>query len=204
MTDEVTTEESATEDTDTEVVDQAEGGKAEDGSDTEVEKNEGDGQGDDDSGELEYSATDFELPEGVELDEAMMGGFMDIAKEAGISKDAAQKLVSLYAGKQQEAVDAQFQQWDDVRKGWQADFNADKEFGGKNAKENLALANKALAHFGSKELKEFGEHYGWADNPEYLKMLVRVGKTLSEDSAAQGGGNDQTPIEKRWYGTGDK
>jgi hypothetical protein len=143
----------------------------------------------------------------MEVDEAMMTDFLAIANNKELSvKEKNQELVSLYAKKQQEALDAQYQSWDDQRNDWKAEAKKDKEIGGKDFDKNLALAQKALAHFGSKELKEFGEEYGWSDHPEYLKMMVRVGKTLSEDNSSgnKGGGDSQTPIEERWYGTSDK
>ncbi|MBL4763478.1 MAG: hypothetical protein JKY93_12380, partial [Gammaproteobacteria bacterium] len=95
---------------------------------------------------------------------------------------------------------------DDTRNAWKTEAKADKEIGGAAFDENMAHAQKALAKYGSTELKEFGEQYGWADHPEYLRMMVRVGKTLSEDNSAgnKGGGDTQTPIENRWYGTDGK
>lgn len=178
-------------------------------SDEDAEKSKtDDDKGDDDEGTNEpYTAESFELPEGVEVDESMMGEFLEIANDKELSgKDRDQALVSLYAKKQQDAMDAQYQSWDDQRITWKNEAKVDKEIGGKEFDKNLAHANKALAHFGSKELKEFGEQYGFVDNPEYLRMMVRVGKTLAEDNSSgnHGSGDSQTPIENRWYGSSDK
>lgn len=177
-------------------------------SDTDDEKSEGDDEdGDGDEGTEPLTADDFEMPEGVEIDEGMMTEFLEIANNKELSaKEQNQALVGLYAQKQQDALDAQYQSWDDTRNAWKTEAKADKEIGGAAFDENLAHAQKALSKFGSKELQEFGEQYGWADHPEYLRMLVRVGKTLSEDNSSgnKGGGDTQTPIENRWYGAGDK
>ena len=177
-------------------------------SDDDVEKNKDDDKkGDDDDGTELLTADDFEFAEGVEVDEGMMNEFLEVANNKEMTpKEQNQALVNLYAEKQQSAMDAQYQAWDDTRNAWKTEAKSDKEIGGAAFEENLAHAQKALAHFGSKELKEFGEQYGWADHPEYLRMMVRVGKTLSEDNSSgnKGGGDTQTPIENRWYGTGEK
>ncbi len=182
--------------------------KAKEDSDDDAEKSkDDDDSGDDDKANELLTADDFEMPEGVEVDEGMMGEFLEIANNKELSgKDRDQALVSLYAKKQQDAMDAQYQSWDDTRNAWKTEAKSDKEIGGAAFDENMAHAQKALAHFGSKELQEFGEQFGWADHPEYLRMMVRVGKTLSEDNSAgnKGGGDTQTPIENRWYGSGGK
>lgn len=182
--------------------------KAKEDSDDDAEKSkDDDDNGDGDEGTEPLTADDFEMPEGVEVDETMMNEFLEIANNKELSgKDRDQALVGLYAKKQQEALDAQYQSWDDTRNAWKTEAKSDKEIGGAAFEENLAHAQKALSHFGSKELQEFGEQYGWADHPEYLRMMVRVGKTLSEDNSSgnQGAGDTQTPIENRWYGTSDK
>ncbi|MBL4859826.1 MAG: hypothetical protein JKX96_02880 [Acinetobacter sp.] len=182
--------------------------KTKEDSDDDAEKSkDDDDKGDDDDGTEPLTADDFEMPEGVEVDEGMMNDFLEIANNKELSgKERDQALVGLYAKKQQDALDAQYQSWDDTRNAWKTEAKSDKEIGGAAFEENLAHAQKALAHFGSKELMEFGEQYGWADHPEYLRMMVRVGKTLSEDNSSgnQGAGDTQTPIENRWYGAGDK
>lgn len=185
----------------------ADNDKTKEDSDKDAEKSKSDDDGDDDDGTTEpLTANDFELPDGVEVDEGMMDEFLTIANNKELSgKDRDQALVGLYAQKQQEALDAQYQSWDDTRNAWKTEAKADKEIGGAAFDENLAHAQKALAKYGSKELSEFGEQYGWADHPEYLRMMVRVGKTLSEDNSSgnKGGGDTQTPIENRWYGSSD-
>lgn len=183
----------------------AESDKAKESADADAEKGKGDEEGDsDDSGEVEYSIDDFKLPEGVEADTDAFDEFLKITNNKELDgKERNQALIDFYAKKQAEAQDAQLQQWDNTRKEWQNQMKSDKEFGGKALDQTKALALKALTEYGSKELKEFGETYGWADHPEYLKMLARIGKTLSEDSSAKGKGENQTSIENRWYGSDD-
>jgi hypothetical protein len=184
---------------------ETEGDEARQSKDTDnSDEGEGGKDGDDADG-AEYTANDFAMPEGVELDEAMMTDFLAVANNQELTgKDRDQALVDLYAKKQGEATDAQYQQWEDTRTGWLKEAKADKEIGGKQFDENMGLAKKAMSKFGSKELQEFGTHYGWADHPEYLKLLVRVGATLSEGKAPRGGAkNEGGTIADRWYGDDD-
>ena len=187
--------------------DNTESGEAKQSTDSDAEKGESNEEGADDSGEVEFKVEDFTLPEGVEVDETTMGEFLKIANNKELSaKDRHQELVSLYAARQTELATAQLQQWEDVRNGWKAEVKADKEIGGKALDENLSLVQKVLSQYGSKELKEFGDNYGWSDNPEYLKMMVRIGKELplGEDNLSKGNPDSKTPIESRWYGSDDK
>lgn len=169
--------------------------------------NPAEGEGDDDgeavAGNLDYKAEDFELPEGMALDEDMMGKFMGVAKEIKLPKDQAQKLVQMYAEKQQEAVDVAHDAWEDVRLGWQNEIKADKEIGGKGYEQNKAVMLRALSKYGSKELVEFGNQYGWSDNPAYQRFLFKIGKSLSEDAVGEGNNGSPPAIEdiaSRWYG----
>lgn len=182
----------------------AEEGEAKEPSDTDNQKGEGDDDGKSESGEFDYASSDFNVPEGMELDDGMMGEFLDISKELKLPKESAQKLVDLYAGKAQKAMEAQIETYENTRKGWQDEVLADKEIGGEKYKESKAVMLRALTEFGSKELVDFGNQYGWSDNPEYQRFLFRIGQTLSEDQHAKGRtGNSPKPIEDRWYGSSD-
>ncbi len=185
-----------------------EDGEATKSSDTEDNKSQSDEKGGgEDGADLVFKADDFKLPEDMPMNEAMMTEFLDVVNNKDLStKDRNQELVSLYAQKTQEATDAQLQQWEDTRTSWKDQAKEDKEIGGKGYDENMALAQKALSEFGSKELIDFGNKYGWADNPEYLRLLVRVGKLVSEDQSGGndgGGGGNQGSITDRWYGGKD-
>lgn len=129
---------------------------------------------------------DFTFPEGVEADKELMEQFTPLAKELNLSQDNAQKLVDLYNSKLQEQWDASQNSWENVKKQWGEAAKADKEYGGQNFQENLATARKALAQFGTPELKEAFDVTGTGNHPEFIRFLVRVGKAISEDGVVGG------------------
>ncbi|OMG61471.1 hypothetical protein AUR59_020125 [Stutzerimonas balearica] len=151
------------------------------------EKTDGDGQP---QGAPE-DYTDFKLADGAELDAEVLTSFKGIAKELGISQEAAQKLIDLQGqldSKRMQALEAaqaeQSQRWADAVK-------ADKELGGENYDKTVETAIKAVEKFGSPELRALLNETGIGNHPELVKFCHRIGKALSEDSLVMGG--DQKP-----------
>jgi len=152
----------------------------------------------------EFTSEDFAVPEGMEVDETMMGEFLSIANNGDLKgKDRDQAFVDLYAEAVQQTTDIQHQQWDEVRNDWLSDARSDKEIGGAKFNEKMAIARKGFEGVGTPKLLQFLEDYGLADNPEILRLGYRVGSLVSEDNS---GGNNfgrkgsQIPIEHAMYG----
>lgn len=125
----------------------------------------------------------FVLPEGMRLDEATVGEFVPIAKELGLSQAAAQKLADIAASMQQRQQDAVIEQHSQ----WAEAARTDSEFGGAKLTESLGVARKAAEAFGSPELLAVLEQTGLGNHPEILRLLYRVGKSVSNDSVVRGG-----------------
>ena len=142
----------------------------------------------------------FDLAEGQQVDQAALDEFTSISKEAKIDKGTAQKLADAYAKRRKADAEATMQQWDDTRAQWQREVRADKEIGGDKLDESLGYAQRALSAYGDQDLQTFGEHFGWADNPAYVRFLVKVGKTVSEGQAANGANLQGETVADRWYG----
>ena len=125
---------------------------------------------------------EFKPPEGQELDAAALEQFEPIARELNLTNEQAQKMVDLYGTKimpmvQQQQVEA----WQKTTEQWAADVKADKEIGGDKLTGNLSAAQRALAQFGTPELKEYLEGTGLGNHPELVKAFVKIGKAMSED-----------------------
>lgn len=153
----------------------------------------GDGQqgqgGDDNSGDnqqpQEYS--DFELPEGVTVDEKLLESVTPLMQELGINQEGAQKLVSAYANHVQEFNQAQQDAHAEQVEGWEKELRNDKDLGGDNFEENMSIARKAIDEFGSPEFAQLLDQTGLGNHPEMARLLHKVGKLIQEDSP--GGGN---------------
>jgi hypothetical protein len=134
---------------------------------------------------------ELKLPEGFKADESFTK-FTEFAKASGLKAEAAQQVLDMHASAMKAAVSSVHErvlselgmkdaaQWPDALK-------ADKEFGGAGYDANLAGARKAIAKFGSPELKAVLEQSGLGNHPELVRAFVRVGKAMAEDSVAGAG-----------------
>lgn len=144
---------------------------------------------------------EFKPSEGQELDAAALEQFEPIARELNLTNEQAQKMVDLYGTKimpmvQQQQVEA----WQKTTEQWAADVKADKEIGGDKLTGNLSAAQRALAQFGTPELKEYLEGTGLGNHPELVKAFVKIGKAMSEDGMVDGSNQGQRSAAEVLYG----
>lgn len=136
---------------------------------------------------------DFAAPEGVELDTEVLGSFKEVAKEFNLSQPAAQKMVDMAASLVQKQQAAFQQQIADTTAGWRNASVSDKEFGGTNLQENLKIAATARDKFATPELKAFLDESRLGDHPEVVRLFVKIGKAIGEDSLVSKGNSKPTP-----------
>lgn len=120
---------------------------------------------------------EFNLAEGVTLNDAAVAAFEPVARELDLTQEQADKLVDIYAA--QEA--ARVQQWTDTVKGWTDAAKADPEFGGPKMNENMGVAVRALKEYGSPELNQLLDSFGIGNHPAFIRFAYRAGKALGED-----------------------
>lgn len=147
------------------------------------------GQNDGEQGETQKAEgapeqyEEFKAPEGQEFDPEVLNNFKEVAKELNLSQEAAQKMLDkmgpVVAQRQAQQVEA-------LRSQWAEQSTADKEFGGEKLQENLGVARKALDTFGSPELKGLLNESGLGNHPEFIRLLYRAGKAISEDNFVGG------------------
>lgn len=152
---------------------QATGGQGTQGETTEGEKTEAD------KGENKAPESyDFTAPDGKSFDSETIAAFSEVAKELNLSQDAAQKVLDKMApameAKMTRAMDA-------ARVQWETEAKSDKEFGGEQIAQNVALAKKALDEFGTPELRTLLNETGLGNHPEIIRAFYRAGKAISED-----------------------
>ena len=140
-------------------------------------------------------AYEWAVPEGMELDADLAEKFEPLAKKLNLSQPKAQELMDLYtkevipalAQRQQEQYAAMVKEWGD-------NVKADKEIGGSKFDENFQFAKKAMDQFATSELRKAMTDYGFGNHPEMVRLMVKVGKTMSEDTTIGGKANN-TPNE---------
>lgn len=125
---------------------------------------------------------EIKVPEGMELDAAMLEAFTPVFKELGITQEQAQKLAEAYApligNKMEEAKKQALKDYQDIVEGWKKDTI--KELGLESAKQ-LAFAARARNKFGDEKFKAMINETGIGNHPALVRFLINVGKTISED-----------------------
>lgn len=140
----------------------------------------------------------FKVPDGFTLDEKVATEAGALFKEAGLSQDAAQKLVDFYTAKTQEAFQQPYKAYKDMREGWVKDSNADPEISGKLAKGGPVLTTiaKALDGLGDSKLtdqfKEAMDLTGVGDHPAFIKTFYRLAQMVTEGGSVAGRGPAST------------
>lgn len=129
---------------------------------------------------------EFKAPEGMTLDEAAVQAFEPVAKELGLTQDAAQKLVDLYASQKAADAKALADGWALQGKTWSDEVKADKEFGGPNFPATMNNANTVLKQFSTPEEIAAINAMGLGNYPPFVRALARIGKAIGEDSLVKG------------------
>jgi hypothetical protein len=163
---------------------------------------------------IEYA--DFSLPEGMEFNPALMGEFKTTLAGLRLNQEQAQLVADLgvkqaqslwqqfsEANKQQQVALAEafkvgegsvqakeFVQPEFVKQQaaqWSAAVQADKELGGEQLAENLAVARKALNTLGSPQLLQLLDKSGLGNHPDLVRAFFRAGRMMAEDAVLPGG-----------------
>ncbi|EAW6820244.1 peptidase [Salmonella enterica subsp. enterica serovar Typhimurium] len=144
---------------------------------------------------------EFKPSEGQELDTGALEQFEPIARELNLTNEQAQKMVDLYGTKIMPMVQQQqAEAWQKTTEQWAADVKADKDIGGDKLTANLSAAQRALAQFGTPELKEYLEGTGLGNHPELVKTFIKIGKAMSEDGMVDGSNQGQRSAAEVLYG----
>jgi hypothetical protein len=126
----------------------------------------------------------FALPEGVTIDTAALEVAQSLFAEARLSQPQAQKFVDLYTAKMNELTQRQVAAAEDRQAAWVAEVKNDPELGGRRFEAARAAAQKALARFGTPELRQTLNDLWVGNNPQLFRFFVRVGRAMAEDRYA--------------------
>lgn len=144
---------------------------------------------------------EFKIPDGLQQDPEIMSSLEALAKENGLTQEAAQKFADLGAKVAKQNADAAQKFMDETRAKWVDSVRADKEIGGDKLAANLAVAKKAIDAANVPELASILNQSGLGDHPAVIKAFYRLGLRLSEDTmvAANGGKSGDVSAEKRLF-----
>lgn len=149
-------------------------------------------------------AYEFEVPEGMTLDTALVDKITPILKAKGFTQSEAQELVSTYAEQIAGIATAQQEAWKGQLETWKNDIQTDAEFGGTKFPATVKAAQTVIARYGDDQLKKELADYGVGNMPSLIRMLARAGKDMAEDNFHGAGGArgvDQLPPELTMFPT---
>lgn len=153
--------------------------------------------GDGTPAEAPFAVEDLAVPEGFNASQDDLKRFQEFALGMGLNKEQAQQLVDM----QHANVLAAQQQHAEQVQHWAEQVRMDKEMGGTALQATVMEAKSALGAFDG-DGKVFGmlEQTGYANHPEVIRFLSRIGKALGEDKVVTGKGTDQEkPLWDRLY-----
>lgn len=141
-----------------------------------------------------------EMPEGVELDTALMDRFAPKFKEAGLTQRQVQAIASEFAQLRKDeaeqymgtpegqwsAASYEYFKQNGTPDAWADKAKADKEIGGDNWSATVSSAQRAVNELGTPELKQFFEASGGGNHPELIRFMAKVGAMIKEDNPASG------------------
>lgn len=130
---------------------------------------------------------DLTMPEGFEVDQALLDTIAPEFKELGLTKSQAQKLADKFAEAQQARVEKQAEGWSATITKWADDAKADKEIGGDKWDATVSSASRAVKNLGTPELRDYLNASGGGNHPELIRFMAKVGAMIKEDSPAGSG-----------------
>lgn len=132
---------------------------------------------------------EIKVPDGVQVDEAVLGKFKPLAQEIGLDSAKAQKVVDLYIEAQNGFASKAEAAWNETKEKWREAVKQDPEIGGAKFNETVAMARRAIDKFGGPALKQVLNDLGIGNHPEVVRFAYRIGKAISEDSVAGAAGS---------------
>lgn len=127
-------------------------------------------------------------PKGLTVDATALEGFKAVAAEVGLDSPKAQKVLDYYAGIA-AAREAEARKADDARfaaqeSQWLAEAKAAPDIGGQRWAESEAAVRRAVTRFEAQPVARLLHAAGLGNHPEVLRLFVRLGRAVAEDSVA--------------------
>lgn len=125
---------------------------------------------------------DLKLPEGSPLSAAALERIRTQSKAEGLSNEQAQAVVDRELGAITSYVESERAAFEQRKSEWVGQIQSDKELGGEKFNENIELAKRVVTKFGSESLLKTLNDTGLGNHPELVRLLARVGKSMSNDT----------------------
>lgn len=124
---------------------------------------------------------ELKMPEGVEVDTALMTELGPEFAALGLSNRDAQRLADKFIAAQTARMTAQAERWNETTQGWVDTAKKDPEIGGAKWDATAAAASGVVERFGTDGLREYLNASGAGNHPELIRLLAKVGAAIGED-----------------------
>lgn len=145
--------------------------------------------------------TDLKLPEGITLSEESAKEFNNLALEAKLAPEVAQKMldqhVAVVQAASKGAVAQVTQAFIDQGNAWAKETREDKEIGGQNLPVFQQTVAKAMDMFGDPDVKKAFNETGAGNHPVINRFLFRLAKAVTEGGGTRSG---QPPAQPKSAG----
>ena len=127
---------------------------------------------------------DFTLPEGVTVDAELLGEFLPMAKELGLTQEKAQEMVGLAAKMLQKNMDGMYAAFEARKTDWLTQAQADPEISEdvKKGPQSAALRAFNTLTKDNPAAKQMVDELGIGNHPEFIRVFYRISSLMKEDS----------------------
>lgn len=124
---------------------------------------------------------DLKLPDGSLLDAKALAQVNEFAKANKLTNQEAQAVLERESNAIASYVESQKAAVAEKQKAWIESVKTDKEIGGDGLGKNVEMAKRVIDRYGSDAFRQALNESGLGNHPELVRLLVRVGKAMSED-----------------------
>lgn len=147
--------------------------------------------------EQQIQYTDFQIPEGFELNGDDSKSLLELGQQFKMPQEAVQKLVDIGVQMQQRQVAEQQQ----AIASWMDAAKADSEYGGDKLQQSLLTAQRAFSLPRGDKISKILHKSGLGNHPDVIGFMTEVGKLLAPDNLVPGRGanNSNVSVADAWY-----
>lgn len=160
-------------------------GESQDGAEASDDKGDGSDDGDDEEAEgAPEKYEPFELPDGMDLDQAALDAVEPIFRELNLTQEQAQRLVSYEAEQRQAYAEQVASQWQETREAWVQEVKDDPDVGGDSLPETMGLMKALMSDemgLATPEFRADAVNYGFGDNPHVVRFAAATAKLLKKN-----------------------
>ncbi len=143
----------------------------------------------------------LQFADGLDVDNALLGGFKNTAHEMGLNQNQAQKLADMYVNHMKDSAksfnEAQAKALSEAQQGWEKEITSRPAF-----KQEVGDARRVLVQYGSPELSAIMDQSLMGSHPVFFDFMVKVGKALAEPELRGMAGSDKkVPLADRLWPT---